>query len=152
MTITRAPSLFLFGIFLLLLLLSTGRLDATTAAGSNRLEARFEVFGLAGLHVLTNRTTVEQSGDRYAIATDLDTRGLASVFVDLASHSQVSGRLGREVPHPERYRADVRRNGAERYYAVDFRSDGTVVDASTTPSFGPSSLSSEAKKMHGAVD
>jgi hypothetical protein len=35
---------------------------------------------IAGLHVLTNRTAVERSGDRYAIATDLDSRGLASML------------------------------------------------------------------------
>ena len=54
-----------------------------SAAELERVEARFEIFGFAGLHVLTNRTTVQERGDRYAIATDLETRGLASVFVDL---------------------------------------------------------------------
>jgi Protein of unknown function (DUF3108) len=148
MTIIRASSYFVFGI--VLLFLSTGRLDAT-AAGSRRVEARFEVYGFAGLHVLTNRTTVEQSGDRYAIATDLNTRGLASVFVDLTSHSQVSGRLGRETPYPESYRADVRRNGAERHYAVDFRHDGTVISASAAPTIGAELLDA-TKEMQGAVD
>jgi len=57
-----------------------------SAAEPERVEARFEIFGFAGLHVLTNRTTVQERGDRYAIATDLETRGLASVFVDLTSH------------------------------------------------------------------
>ena len=99
-----------------------------------RVRGSFEVYGFAGLHVLTNRTAVERLGDRYAIATDLDTRGLASVFVDLTSHSQVSGRLGSETPRPETYRADVRRNGAERHYAVDFRRDGTVINELSPPS------------------
>ena len=53
-------------------------------------------------------------------SSDLDTRGLARVFVALTSHSQVSGRLANEAAHPETYRADVRRNGDERHYAVDF--------------------------------
>ena len=43
------------------------------AAEVDRVEARFEIFGFAGLHVLTNRTTIEEWGDRYAIAMDLDT-------------------------------------------------------------------------------
>jgi hypothetical protein len=30
------------------------------AAEVNRVEARFEIFGFGGLHVLTNRTTVEE--------------------------------------------------------------------------------------------
>jgi hypothetical protein len=134
MTIIRASSYFLFGV--VLLLLSTGRLDATTAE-SSRIEARFEVYGFAGLHVLTNRTTVEQSGNRYTIATDLDTRGLASFFVDLTSHSQVIGRLGREAPQPESYRSEVRRNGVERDYAVDFRRDGSVINVSAASGSGP---------------
>jgi hypothetical protein len=57
------------------------------AAETERVYARFEIFGFAGFHVLTNRTTIQEIGDRYTIAMDLDTRGLASVFVDLTSHS-----------------------------------------------------------------
>src|SRR6202045_2715092 len=91
------------------------------AAEIDRVDARFEVFGFAGFHVLTNRTTIQEIGDRYAITMDLDTRGLASVFVDLTSHSEVHGEFARGAARPEAYRADVRRNGAERHYAVDFR-------------------------------
>jgi hypothetical protein len=94
------------------------------------LAARFEIYGFVGLHVLTNRTTVQESGGRYAIATDLDTRGLASVFVNLTSHSEVHGRLAPDTPHPDAYRADVRRNGADRHYGLDYRGDGTVTNAS----------------------
>ncbi len=78
------------------------------AAEVDRVEARFEIFGFAGLHVLTDRTTVEERAEAYAIATDLDTRGLASVFVDLRSHSEVHGRLIRDETHPFEYRADMR--------------------------------------------
>ena len=53
------------------------------AAEIDRIDARFERYGFAGFHVLTNRTTVQEVGDRYAITMDLDTRGLASVFVNL---------------------------------------------------------------------
>ena len=101
-----------------LLLLAAGGSNATAAAEPDRVEARFEIYGFAGFHVLTNRTTVEQFGDRYTIATDLNTRGLASVFVDLTSHSQVSGRLGSEVPYPESYRADVKRDLLECFISV----------------------------------
>ncbi len=134
-----------------LLLLFAGGADATAGGEPDRVEARYEVYGFAGLHVLTNRTAVERSGDRYSIATDLDTRGLASVFVDLRSHSQVSGRLGSEAPRPEIYRADVRRNGAEQHYAVDFRRDGTVINELAPPPLGLASLDQTAE-MRGAVD
>src|SRR5712691_8786571 len=105
-----------------------------SAAEAERVEARFEIFGFAGLHLLTNRTTVQERGDRYAIATDLDTRGLASVFVDLTSHSEVHGKLARDAPLPDVYRADVRRNGDDRHYGVDYRGDGAVINVPTAPS------------------
>src|SRR3954452_11444972 len=121
-----ARSAWLTGIAALLLLIGSA-LNAP-AAELDRIEARFEIYGFAGLHVLTNRTTVEEWGDRYAIAMDLDTRGLASMFVDLTSRSRVRGRLGREAARPEAYRSDIRRNGAERHYEIDYRGDGSVIN------------------------
>src|ERR1700741_4820575 len=107
-----------------------GVLDAQAAEG-DRVDARFEIYGFAGFHVLTNRTSVQEIGDRYAIAMNLDTRGLASVFVDLTSHSEVHGETARNAAQPEAYRSDVRRNGVERHYTLDYRRDGTVTNAST---------------------
>src|SRR5260370_2433304 len=95
------------------LLLMPGALTAP-AAEADRVDARFEIFGFAGFHVLTNRTTFQEMGDRYAIAMELDTRGLASVFVDLTSHSEVRGGVNKATPHPEPYRADRPRTGVER--------------------------------------
>ena len=124
----------------------------TAPAGEpDRLDARFEIFGFAGFHVLTNRTRVEESGDRYAITMDLDTRGLASVFVNLTSHSQVNGRLAREAALPDAYNADVRRNGVERRYELDYRGDGTVINASAPPSAARPFVVA-AEQMRGTVD
>src|SRR5205807_10061227 len=92
----------------------------------DRIDLRIEVYGFAGFHLLTNRTSVAASADQYSIAMDLDTRGIASVFVDLRSHSEVRGRIGRDAAHPEAYRGDVRRNGVDRSYRVDYRAEGAV--------------------------
>jgi hypothetical protein len=121
------------------------------AGEADRVYARFEIFGFAGFHVLTNRTTIQQIGDRYAIAMDLDTRGLASVFVDLTSHSEVRGELAKGAARPEAYRADVRRNGAERHYAVDFRRDGSLANVATPSSAGEPFIVA-AEQTRGAVD
>src|ERR1700731_3586862 len=118
-------------------LLFTPGASRAPAADTDRVYARFEIFGFAGFHVLTNRTTIQEIGDRYAIAMDLDTRGLASVFVDLTSHSEVHGEFARGAARPEAYRADVRRNGADRHYGLDYRGDGTVINASAPPSAEP---------------
>jgi hypothetical protein len=129
---------------------SPGLLKAP-AAEVDRVAARFEIYGFAGFHVLTNRTTVQEVGDRYAITMDLDTRGLASVFVDLTSHSEVHGELSRSAAHPDAYRADVRRNGVERHYAVDYRRDGSVTNASAQAQTARPFLVS-AEQVRGTVD
>src|SRR5260370_37127458 len=85
------------------------------AAEADPVDARFEIFGFAGLHVLTNRTTVAETAHRYTISMDFDTRGLASVFVDLTSHPKAHRRLVRDASYPEAYRADVPRNAADRH-------------------------------------
>ena len=121
------------------------------AGEADRIEARIEIFGFAGVHVLTNRTTVEEAGDRYSIAMDLDTRGLARVFVDLTSHSEVHGRLARDTARPDAYRAEVRRNGIDRSYGVDYRSDGAVINASMPLSPGRS-FSVPTELIRGTVD
>ena len=127
-----------------------GVLDAQAAEG-DRVDARFEIYGFAGFHVLTNRTSVQEIGDRYAIAMNLDTRGLASVFVDLTSHSEAHGWLARDTARADAYRADVRRNGDDRQYAVDYGRDGTVINASTRSS-SPRPLFVSLEQIHGSVD
>ena len=121
------------------------------AGEADRIEARIEIFGFAGFHVLTNRTTVEEAGDRYSIAMDLDTHGLARVFVDLTSHSEVHGRLATDTARPDAYRAEVRRNGIDRSYGVDYPSDGAVINASTPLSPGQS-FSVPSELIRGTVD
>ena len=122
------------------------------AAEADRVDARFEVFGIAGLHVLTTRTTVEEAADRYAIAADLDTRGLASVFVDLTSHSEVHGRLARDAPYPFDYRADMRRNGTDRHYGLDYRGDGAVINVAAPLSPGRPLFVVAEQQIRGTVD
>ena len=124
---------------------------AAPAQESDPIELRIGVYGFAGFHVLTNRTRVAASGEQYTIATDLDTRGIASVFVDLTSHSEVHGKLLRDMVQPAGYRSEVRRNGADRSYQIDYRTDGSVASAQTPPS--PAlQTSAAADQMRGTVD
>ena len=121
------------------------------AGDTENIRVRFEIFGFAGLQVLTNRTTIEKAADRYSITMDLDTRGLARVFVDLTSHSEVRGRLARDAARPDAYRVEVLRNGVDHSYGVDYRTDGTVINAPTPPSPGRASTIPEAQ-IRGTVD
>ena len=124
---------------------------AAPAQESDPVELRIEVFGFAGFHVLTNRTRVVASGNRYIIATDLDTRGIASIFVDLTSHSEVHGKLVRDAVQPDGYHAEVRRNGTDRNYRIDYRADGSVASEQTPPVAALQSATA-ADQLRGTVD
>jgi hypothetical protein len=125
-------SLFLFG--------------ATQAADADRIE----MFVALGLHVATSRTTLEEATDRYAITTDVESRGVAAVFVSLASHSEVHGRLGIDTVRPEAYRGEVHRNEVHTYNRVDYGADGMVTGASTPP--GETRKPVTPALMRGTVD
>jgi hypothetical protein len=107
--------------------------SAAPAQESDPVALRIEVYGFAGFHLLTNRTRLATSDDRYTIAMELDTRGIASIFVDLTSHSEVHGRLTRSAVQPDAYHGDVLRNGADSHYRIDYRADGTVASDQTPP-------------------
>ncbi|MFI4948520.1 MAG: DUF3108 domain-containing protein [Alphaproteobacteria bacterium] len=121
---------------------------STPGLADQRIATRFEVFGFAGMRVLTLQSRTEEIGDRYTITTDFATQGMASVFVDLTTHAEVRGRLERGSAQPEQFRDDSRRNGAERHSRLDYRPDGTVEEGST-PALSPSV---PAAATRGTVD
>ena len=135
-----------------LLLLFTPGASRAPAAETDRVDARFEIFGFAGFHVLTNRTTIQEIGDRYAIAMDLDTRGLASVFVDLTSHSEVQWRArpgAQLVPKPiAPMSAETAPSGIMRSIIA---ATARVTNASTPASAG-AALVVAAEQIRGTVD
>jgi hypothetical protein len=122
------------------------------AAAERRVEARYEVFGFAGIHLLTNRTTVAEGPRQYSITMDLDTTGLARVFVDLNSHSVVYGEVGRNAVHPQSYHADVDRNGVDRQYGLSYGGDGAVIDAATSSALTARPLPVTEQQIRGTVD
>jgi hypothetical protein len=106
---------------------------AAPETAANTVALRIEVYAFAGFHVLTNRTTVVTSPDRYTITTDLDTRGIVSLFIDLNSHSEVHGRLVADAAVPEAYRSDVMRNGVDRRYRIDYAGSGPLASEWAPP-------------------
>jgi hypothetical protein len=106
---------------------------AAHAADPDRLEMRIEMFGTAGIHVATNRTIVEETSERYAISTDVESRGIGAVFISLTSHSEVRGRLTSTAVRPQTYLGEVHRNGVISRNLVEYASDGTVTAESTPP-------------------
>jgi hypothetical protein len=120
------------------------------ARASDRVDLRFEIFGFAGLHLLTSRTSAEVTPRSYAIAANLNTRGIVSAFVDLQSHSEVYGTLASQNPRPDDYRAEVRRNGTERDYEVKYLANGDVINTKAPPR--RRSIDIDPAQLRGTVD
>jgi hypothetical protein len=108
-------------------------LTAAHGADLDRVEMRIEMFGPAGIHVATNRTIVEEAPERYAITTDVESRGIGAVFINLTSHSEVRGRLTSNAVRPQAYLGEVHRNGVISRSRVDYASNGMVTAESVPP-------------------
>jgi hypothetical protein len=108
-------------------------LPTASAPAADTIALRIEVFAVAGIHVLTLHSNLEEAGNRYAINVDYATSGIAGLFVAVTTHAQVRGRLGDSSAQPEAFRKDTRRNGADRHNKLEYRPDGTVEGGSTPP-------------------
>jgi uncharacterized protein DUF3108 len=104
---------------------------AAPALAADAIALRFEVYGLAGLHVLSLKSNIDDDGGRYTLNVDYATTGVAGLFVDVKTHAQVRGRLNQTAVQPEAFQKDTRHNGEERHNKVDYLPDGNVVGAST---------------------
>ncbi|HKS88030.1 MAG TPA: DUF3108 domain-containing protein [Stellaceae bacterium] len=114
-----------------LVLMPFGALSGAAPAAADQIATRFEVFGFAGIRVLSLRSRTDENGAQYAISVEYRTQGMARMFVDLTTRAQVQGRLVEGAAQPEWFRNDASRNGVERHSRVDYRPDGAVVAAST---------------------
>ena len=128
-----------------LLLLTTAQ-----AGDPDRIEMRIEMYGTAGVHVATNHTIVEEAADRYAITTDVESRGIAALFIDLTTHSEVRGRLTNGAALPEAYLGEVHRNGVVNRNWVKYAAKGVVIGESTPPTDTHTPVTPQL--MRGTVD
>src|SRR5262249_59390750 len=69
------------------------RPTSAPALASDRISMRVEVYGLMGLHVLTLNTSVEETGERYAINTHYKTTGVAGLVIDQQTPATASRTL-----------------------------------------------------------
>jgi hypothetical protein len=117
---------------LVTILLCPAEASRAQADQPKTVELRTEIFGLGGLHVATNRTRMIETGTgRYAITAEVKSLGIASVIVDIATHSEVSGGLISDELRPEVYRGEVHRNGIDIYNWVNYAPDGSAMGASS---------------------
>jgi hypothetical protein len=125
----------------LLALISNGRaslfamflLTAAQAADPDRIEMRIEMLGNLGVPVATNHTIVEEASERYAITTDVESRGIAAMFINVTSHSEVHGRLTKDAAYPQEYLGKVLRNGNISNNRVQYATDGAVTSEAIPP-------------------
>lgn len=114
------------------LLLALAAVLAPASAG-DRLSARVELYGPLGIHVLTLRTTLEQTEERYRADVDFATIGLAGILFEQKTRAVATGRLGRATAYPDTFSNDTVRNGINRRSRVNYLADGTVNSSSSPP-------------------
>src|SRR5437588_11291969 len=125
-------------------------LIATPAMAADKITMRVEVFGMGGMHVATDRTTIEETSNTYTITGDLKTTGLAGMFQEFQSHFTARGRLAGTGAQPEAYAADIRRDSGERHDQGDFRGSATASGSSTVQ--GKAGTSGSAAPPRDTVD
>ena len=103
------------------------------ASAADRLSARVELYGPLGIHVLTLRTTLDQTEERYSAVVDYATIGLAGILFEQKTRAVATGRLGRATAYPDSFRNDTVRNGIARRSQVNYQPDGTVNGNSSPP-------------------
>jgi hypothetical protein len=114
------------------LLVLCGYSAAAAAADGGPVTTRIEVFGFAGVHVLTMRSRTDENRGGYAVSISYATEGIAKWFVNLTTQAEVSGRIIDGRPQPLWYRNDTVRNGVPHQNRLDYQPDG-VVKAVITP-------------------
>jgi len=106
---------------------------AHPARAAEPISLRVEVYGFAGMHILTLQSRIDERANRYTITTEFATAGVAGLVVELTSRSHVEGHFDGTPVQPESFRKDDRRNGVERHSRVTYRADGFVDGDSTPP-------------------
>jgi Protein of unknown function (DUF3108) len=124
---------------------------AALAAQPGSIFLRYEVTGGPGLHFLTLQVNVDQSPERYSLAVDAETRGIADLFVDLRSRLEARGRIVGDRLLPEAMRAETHRRGVDFHTRVDYGADGSVTAEATPAPTRPVTPVSPAQ-MRGTVD
>jgi len=134
-----------------LLPLALAAASAVPDGKPEHVKYRVEVYGPAGLHVVTSRTEIDETGDSYAIKSSIETRGMAGWFVTMKSTAETRGRLTPDGAQPESFHSDTERNGIERHNKVTYASDRAVSGSSTPPPKEPVKPVIPAQ-MRGTVD
>src|SRR5947209_11002441 len=90
------------------------------AVAADPISLRVEAYGLAGLHVLTFHSHIDETGGRYAVTVDYTTRGVAGMVVNVKAHAHAIGRMDAASAQPEQFTSDAKRNGVERHNKVEY--------------------------------
>jgi hypothetical protein len=120
-----------------------------TAAAGDVVEMRFEGY-VAGLHVVSTQTVIEETPVTYLIRGAYETAGLGAVFASRANHSEARGRKAGGRPQPESFASETTSSGVVQRDRVDYRPDGPA-NGSSTPAAEPVTAV-DAKQLTGTVD
>jgi hypothetical protein len=87
---------------------------------ANPVELQYDVYG-GGLRLLSIGLTVEQGPDRYRMTASFRTRGLADLFVSMATRVETQGIIVDGVPRPMRFLSNGTVRGRQRHLSIEFR-------------------------------
>lgn len=120
------------------------------AAAGDVVERRFEGY-VAGLHVVSTQTVIEETSTTYLIRGAYETAGLGAVFASRANRSETRGRKAGGRPQPESFASETTRGDVVQRDRVDYRRDGSANGSSTPPAAEPVTAV-DAKQLTGTVD
>jgi hypothetical protein len=126
-------------------------LSAASAAESDPIHLRFEMYAIAGLHVITVNESLSESTDHYKILMQLKTRGIADLFSSIDSRTEVDGRIIQDRPYSQSFRSDIRRGNREFRTVTTFGPEG-VSSFHRDPPLSASSAPLTPELLRGAID
>ena len=123
---------------------------AMPVAADDVVEMRFEGY-VAGLHVVSTQTVIEETPATYLIRGAFETAGLGAVFASVTNRAETRGRQVGGRPEPQSFASETARGGVVQHDRVDYRPDGLAHGSSTPPAAEPVTAV-DAKQLTGTVD
>ncbi|HZT87915.1 MAG TPA: DUF3108 domain-containing protein [Stellaceae bacterium] len=121
------------------------------AADTGRIDSRIELYAVAGLHVMTIRETLSESPTSYAITMGLQSRGIANLFANIRSRTEVTGRIAGGRLYPQTFDSNIDRGGEDIVTRATF-GNGSVLSVNVTPRPTKARTPVTPDQLRGTVD
>lgn len=93
-----------------------------------KLSLKYEAY-LSGFHSGSIAIDADISAERYRLSADLKSRGFIHLLIRYAAHAESRGRLQEHRVVADRHRADTKWMREKRWVQNDYKTDGSVTNA-----------------------